>query len=90
VISFLIAGTLLLLLLSNLLMWENVASVPRCIMEDGGCQKVLNYIFNMTSTISENFNNLSSETLNDFVSTSLTAGFSIKKCPMSVTGYTTG
>ncbi|EDL32412.1 prolactin-5A1 precursor [Mus musculus] len=60
------SGTLLLLLLSNLLMWENVASVPRCIMEDGGCQKVLNYIFNMTSTISENFNNLSSETLNDF------------------------
>ncbi|XP_021071715.1 prolactin-5A1 [Mus pahari] len=60
------AGALLLLLLSNLLMWENVVSVPRCIMEDGGCQKVLNYIFNMSSTISENFNNLSSETLNDF------------------------
>ncbi|XP_021036694.1 prolactin-5A1 [Mus caroli] len=60
------SGALLLLLLSNLLMWENVASVPRCIMDDGGCQKVLNYIFNMTSTISENFNHLSSETLNDF------------------------
>uniref|UniRef100_A0A8C6G7B7 Prolactin family 5, subfamily a, member 1 n=1 Tax=Mus spicilegus TaxID=10103 RepID=A0A8C6G7B7_MUSSI len=60
------SGTLLLLLLSNLFMWENVASVPRCIMEDGGCQKVLNYIFNITSTISENFNNLSSETLKDF------------------------
>ncbi|XP_031214918.1 prolactin-5A1 [Mastomys coucha] len=60
------SGALLLLLLSNLLMWENVASVPRCIMNKGGCQKVLNYIFNMTSTISENFNKLSSETLNDF------------------------
>ncbi|GAB1298040.1 Prolactin-5A1 [Apodemus speciosus] len=60
------SGALLLLLLSNLLLWENVASAPRCIMKDGGCQKVLNYIFNMTSTISENFNNLSSETLNEF------------------------
>nr|BAA84972.1 prolactin-like-peptide [Rattus norvegicus] len=60
------SGALLLLLLSNLLMWENVASVPRCIMENGGCQKVLNYLFNMTSTISESFNTLSSETLNDF------------------------
>ncbi|XP_028631503.1 prolactin-5A1-like isoform X2 [Grammomys surdaster] len=59
------SGTLLLLL-SNLLIWENAASVPRFIMKDGDDQKVLNYIFNMTSTISENFSNLSSETLNDF------------------------
>ncbi|XP_050999184.1 prolactin-5A1-like [Acomys russatus] len=60
------ARALLLLLMSNLLTWENVASVPRCIMENGGCQKVLSYIFNMTSNTSDVINHLSSETLNEF------------------------
>nr|XP_048283982.1 prolactin-5A1-like [Myodes glareolus] len=58
------SGALLLLLL--LLMWENVASVPRCLMKDGGCQKVLRFMFNRTSTISETINRLSLETLNEF------------------------
>ncbi|XP_052012564.1 LOW QUALITY PROTEIN: prolactin-5A1-like [Apodemus sylvaticus] len=67
IVTNLKAGARLLLLqLSNLLLWENVASVARCMMKDGGCQEVLNDIFNMTSTISENFKNLSSETLNEF------------------------
>ncbi|CAO2595614.1 Prl5a1 [Lemmus lemmus] len=47
-------------------MWENVASVPRCLMKDGGCQKVLHYMFNRTSTTSETINRLSLETLNEF------------------------
>ncbi|XP_060228352.1 prolactin-5A1-like [Meriones unguiculatus] len=61
-----LSGALLLLLLSSFLMWENVASVPRCIMKDGGCQKVLSYIFNMTSNASEGIDHLSSEALNEF------------------------
>ncbi|KAM7322764.1 hypothetical protein ACRRTK_018269 [Alexandromys fortis] len=54
------------LLLLPLLVWENVASVPRCLMKDGGCQKVLGYMFNRTSTTSETINRLSLETLNEF------------------------
>ncbi|XP_005355050.1 prolactin-5A1-like [Microtus ochrogaster] len=57
------SGTLLLL---PLLLWENVDSVPRCLMKDGGCQKVLSYMFNRTSTTSETISRLSLETLNEF------------------------
>ncbi|XP_051050063.1 prolactin-5A1 [Phodopus roborovskii] len=57
------AGGLLLL---QLLLWENVACVPRCLMKDGGCQKVLTWMFNVTSNTSETINRLSSETLNEF------------------------
>ncbi|XP_005066489.1 prolactin-5A1-like [Mesocricetus auratus] len=57
-----ISGALLLLLL----MWENGACVPRCLMKDGGCQKVLSWVFNKTSTTSETINHLSSEILNEF------------------------
>uniref|UniRef100_A0A8C8U729 Prolactin family 5, subfamily a, member 1 n=1 Tax=Peromyscus maniculatus bairdii TaxID=230844 RepID=A0A8C8U729_PERMB len=53
-------------LLLLLLMCENAASVPRCIMKDGGCQKVLSYIFNRTSTTAESINLLSSDTLKEF------------------------
>ncbi|XP_003504881.2 prolactin-5A1-like [Cricetulus griseus] len=57
-----ISGTILLLLL----MWENVACVPRCVMKDGGCQKVLSWMFNMTSTTAETISRISSDTLNEF------------------------
>ncbi|ERE78113.1 prolactin-5A1-like protein [Cricetulus griseus] len=57
-----VSGTILLLLL----MWENVACVPRCVMKDGGCQKVLSWMFNMTSTTAETISRISSDTLNEF------------------------
>ncbi|KAL1765689.1 prolactin isoform X1, partial [Sigmodon hispidus] len=54
------------MLLLLLLVCENVASVPRCIMKDEGCQEVLRHIFNMTSNTSESIHLLSSETLQEF------------------------
>lgn len=78
VISFLIAGALLLLLVV-VVMWENVASVPRCLMKEDGCQKILRYMFNRTSTTSETISRLSLETLNEFVSPSLTLDSLIKR-----------
>ncbi|KAL6034029.1 hypothetical protein STEG23_014673, partial [Scotinomys teguina] len=53
-------------LLLLLLMCGIVASVPRCIMKDGGCKKVLSYMFNMTSITSESINLLSADTLREF------------------------
>ncbi|XP_029416260.1 prolactin-5A1-like [Nannospalax galili] len=60
------SGTLLLLLLSNLLLWKDVASEPKRNFTDGSCEKILGYIFNLTDTLSEDINSLSSEMLNEF------------------------
>ncbi|KAK7824718.1 hypothetical protein U0070_020225, partial [Myodes glareolus] len=43
---FSVAGTLLLLLMSNLLLWEKAASVPQCQTEVGGCWEPLVETFN--------------------------------------------
>ncbi|XP_029416261.1 prolactin-5A1-like [Nannospalax galili] len=58
--------TLLLLLLSNLLLWEDVALVPLCEEANGQCQLSLGYFFDQARELSENINVLSSETFKEF------------------------
>ncbi|XP_034365640.1 prolactin-5A1-like [Arvicanthis niloticus] len=57
---------LLLLLLSNLLLWENVVSVPMCEVINGQCQLTLEYLLNRARGLSENTNRLTSEIFNEF------------------------
>ncbi|XP_028631506.1 prolactin-5A1-like [Grammomys surdaster] len=58
--------TLLLLLLSNLLLWKNVVSVPMCEVINGQCQLTLEYLLNQARGLSENTNRLTSEIFNEF------------------------
>lgn len=69
-------GSLLLPLLSIMLLWENAACVPMCEAVNGRCQLTLEYLFNQARVLSKNTKRLTSEILNEFVSTSLTVGFS--------------
>ncbi|XP_052012408.1 prolactin-5A1-like [Apodemus sylvaticus] len=57
---------LLLLLLSNLLLWESVASVRMCEVINGQCQLTLEHLFNQARGLSENTSRLTSEIFNEF------------------------
>ncbi|XP_032775489.1 prolactin-5A1-like [Rattus rattus] len=57
---------LLTLLLSNLLLWENVASLPMCEVINGQCQLTLENLLNQAYGLSENTNHLTSEIFNEF------------------------
>ncbi|XP_055475052.1 prolactin-5A1-like [Psammomys obesus] len=58
--------TLLLVLLSNLLLWENVAPVPMCEAVNGQCQLTLEYLFDQAHDLSKNTKRLISGTFNEF------------------------
>lgn len=75
-ISFFTPGALLLPLVSSMLLWENAACVPMCEAVNGRCQLTLEYLFNQACGLSKSTKRLTSEILNEFVSTSLTVGFS--------------
>ncbi|EDL98421.1 rCG44222 [Rattus norvegicus] len=51
-------GTLLMLVVSNLLLWEKAASIPACMVEDGGCWDPLEETVNSAIQKAENLRNL--------------------------------
>ncbi|XP_031214274.1 prolactin-5A1-like [Mastomys coucha] len=57
---------LLLLILSNLLLWKSVASVPKCEVINGQCQLTLEHLLNRARGLSKNINHLTSEIFNEF------------------------
>ncbi|MEJ1284630.1 prolactin family 6 subfamily a member 1 [Cricetulus griseus] len=59
-------GTLLALLVSNLVVWENVASVPLCPSWDSSCQGSLNNMFDYALSLSYEIQNQAAAMLNDF------------------------
>lgn len=81
-------GALLLPLLSSMLLWENVGGVPMCEAVNGRCQLTLEYLFNQARGLSKNTKRLTSEILNEFVSTSLTVGFSQEELSQQYLGGT--
>lgn len=87
--SFSMAGALLLPLLSSMLLWKNVASLPMCEVINGHCQLTLEYLLNQARGISEDINRLTLEMFNEFVSISLTSGFSQEELSQQYLGGTT-
>lgn len=64
-----------MLLVSNLVLWENVVSVPLCPSWDGSCHGTLKNMFNYALGLSYELQNQTAEMLSDFVSNSLTSVF---------------
>ncbi|CAO2595598.1 Prl8a9 [Lemmus lemmus] len=62
-----ISGTLLLLLVSNLLLWEKAASVPECHTEVGGCWEPLVETFNSAIKRVETIRNVADEMHQEYV-----------------------
>uniref|UniRef100_A0A8C8T7U6 Prolactin-2C2-like n=1 Tax=Peromyscus maniculatus bairdii TaxID=230844 RepID=A0A8C8T7U6_PERMB len=58
--------TLLLLLVSNLLLWENVASVPMCAMRNGRCFVSLKDMFDLAGSLSHEISQEVSGMLTEF------------------------
>ncbi|XP_049998529.1 prolactin-2C2-like [Alexandromys fortis] len=58
--------TLLLLLVSNQLLWENVASVPMCAMRNGRCFNSLGDMFDVAGSQSHEISQKVSEMLTEF------------------------
>ncbi|CAO2595612.1 Prl2c5 [Lemmus lemmus] len=58
--------TLLLLLVSNQLLWENVASVPMCAMRNGRCFNSLRDMFDVAGSQSHEISQKVSEMLTEF------------------------
>ncbi|XP_021485450.1 prolactin-6A1-like [Meriones unguiculatus] len=65
--SFYLAGTLLVLLVSNLLLWGHVASVRLCPSWDGSCQGTVKDMFVYALSLSEEMQNQTTEMLNNFL-----------------------
>nr|XP_048284096.1 prolactin-like [Myodes glareolus] len=59
--------TFLVLLVSNLVLWENVASVPLCPSWDGSCHGTLKNMFNYALSLSYELQNQTAEMLSDFL-----------------------
>ncbi|EDL98419.1 rCG44053, isoform CRA_a [Rattus norvegicus] len=59
-------GTLLMLVVSNLLLWEKAASIPACMVEDGGCWDPLREAFNSATQRAETLRNLSDQLYVEF------------------------
>ncbi|KAL1784725.1 prolactin-5A1-like, partial [Sigmodon hispidus] len=57
---------LLLLLLSSILLWKDVASVPLCEEINGQCQLTLEYFFNQACGLSKNTSRLTLEIFDEF------------------------
>nr|XP_006253970.1 prolactin-8A5 isoform X1 [Rattus norvegicus] len=58
--------TLLMLVVSNLLLWEKAASIPACMVEDGGCWDPLREAFNSATQRAETLRNLSDQLYVEF------------------------
>ncbi|KAL6088719.1 hypothetical protein STEG23_000810 [Scotinomys teguina] len=59
-------GTLLLLVVSNLLLWQKAASVPECHTEDGGCWDPLVETFNGAINRAQNIHDLAEHMYQEF------------------------
>lgn len=64
-----------MLLVSNLLLWEKVASAPMNVSEAGLSKVSLKDLFDNATALAENITELATEMRLEFVSTSLTPGF---------------
>lgn len=62
-------GALLLLLMSNLLLWEEVASMPMYLMRNGRCLAPLEVMIDRAVNLSEKINKQAFEMFTEFVST---------------------
>ncbi|XP_050999177.1 prolactin-8A4-like [Acomys russatus] len=60
------SGTILLLLISNLLLWEKAASIPACQGERGGCMDPLSETFNNAIRRAETIRNLADKLYEKF------------------------
>ncbi|XP_031215158.1 prolactin-5A1-like [Mastomys coucha] len=78
---------LLLLILSNLLLCESVASVPKCEVINGQCQLTLEHLLNRARGLSENTNRLTSEIFNEFDKEHSSAPGSWGKIPLVCYNY---
>ncbi|MEJ1284634.1 prolactin family 7 subfamily a member 2 [Cricetulus griseus] len=67
-----------MLLVSNLLLSEKVASMPMNVSEAGRSEVSLKDLFDNATILSENITKLSTDMRMEFVSTSLVPGFSLK------------
>lgn len=81
------AGTLLLILVLNLFLWKNVASLPVNVRGTGNDQVYLQDLFNHAIRLSYNISELNREMRKMFVSTALTYGFFPKRS-LFVNNYT--
>ncbi|XP_005066334.1 prolactin-6A1-like [Mesocricetus auratus] len=61
------SGTLLMLLVSNLVLWKNVVSVRLCPSWDSSCQGNLNNMFDYALSLSHEIKNQTDEMLNNFL-----------------------
>ncbi|XP_021071562.1 prolactin-8A6 isoform X3 [Mus pahari] len=55
------SGALLLLLVSNLLLWQKAASIPACLAEEDGCWNPLLETFNSAIQKAETFHNIADQ-----------------------------
>ncbi|XP_032740595.1 prolactin-8A4 isoform X4 [Rattus rattus] len=60
------SGTLLMLVVSNLLLWEKAASIPACMVEEGGCWDPLQETFNSAIQRAETLRNLADQLYVEF------------------------
>lgn len=80
---FLLAGALLLVVVSSLLLWENVASVPLSSNETDGYPLSINGLFHNAMRLTWNIKNLNMELRKTYVSTSLSSGLFHKRTSQS-------
>nr|XP_021519049.1 prolactin-8A9-like [Meriones unguiculatus] len=60
--------TLLLLVMSNLLLWEKAAAIPACHTKEGGCMEPLVETFNNALNRAETIHNLADQMYEEFLS----------------------
>lgn len=67
---FYVARALLLVVVSNLLLWQKASSIPACVQEKGGCWNPLEETFNSAIQKAETLRNLANKLNEELVSTS--------------------
>ncbi|XP_005066331.1 prolactin-2A1-like [Mesocricetus auratus] len=79
--------TLLLLLMSNLLLWEDVSSLPSCIIRNGRCFSSLEEMLNLAVSLSQDINKqafeMFTEFKNQYAQSHQLINKSLKKCHTS-------
>ncbi|XP_036044808.1 prolactin-5A1-like [Onychomys torridus] len=73
---------LLLPLLSSMLLWEKVASLPMCEVINGHCQLTLEYLFNQARGLPEDSNRLILEMFNEFNKEYYSGPWALNKIPL--------
>jgi hypothetical protein len=81
-----LAGTLLVLLVSNLHLWDIVASEPLCPSWDSFCQETLKNMFGYALSLSSELPSQTSEMLKAFETISLISAFFLMGFSMPLAG----